>query len=458
MNVNFRRMSTFCAIVALMTSLFLLSSCKDDDPKEEAYLTVSEQPVSISPAGGTANVAVDTNTDDWTHSITGGDGWLTGTKTARAVVLTATANGLSTGKRTATLTVTSAKAKLTRTVTVEQETSFEPFLLVEQADVEIPLEGGDVVVTVQTNTDDWTFAFQEGGTGWLTGEKTATGVKLTASANNTGTDRTAKLVISSAMGGLSRTVDVKQFTFIPSLVLSPEGAVTLSYVGGEPTTITVTTNVSDWTVAKTQGWLTVERTGSTVTISATANPGGVDRSDVLSFTSASFPQVNKDVQVTQTGSYVNADWSLLMDNGDFDTHNMIFTDHNGYYRIERAEGDEAYFWIFVPRIMYEFLGVSTKRMITFEYQTQTTMSANNGYWFYGGPEKWDGLTAILTGNDYEATAGGIDPANETKWTPYQLNLQGANDNGWWKGFVRVICNAEPGTVMLIRNIEFVLVR
>jgi len=201
--------SAFVVITALIMSVSVFSSCSSTE-EENAFLTVSKESVSISPAGGSATVSVDTNTDDWTFSITGGAGWLTGEKTDDGVTLTATANNLGPATRTAMLTIASVKANVSKPVDVTQASSFTPYLLVAETSFEISEEGGELTVEVDTNTSDWTFSVS-GGDGWLmNGVKIDDGVKFTVEENPFVDDRTATVTISSALADVSEPVTITQ--------------------------------------------------------------------------------------------------------------------------------------------------------------------------------------------------------------------------------------------------------
>jgi len=284
-------------VFAALTSMFVLSSCGDKE--DEAYLDVSDDLVTLSPAGGSISITVETNTADWTYSLANGD-WISTEKKAQGIVLTASANALSSGARIATLTITSSKAGITRTVAINQPSSYSPYLVVTTpSPVAFAAEGEEKLVAVDTNVEDWTFNLT-GGDGWLTGLKTAEGVKLTAPINDLPVgSRTATLTIASEAAGVEASVVLNQSScFVASLVLSVESPIPLAAAGGE-LTIVVNSNVPDWTVGSNHLWLVVERTGSNVKISAEMNITIALRTAVLSFSSVAFPDVNKNIQVEQ---------------------------------------------------------------------------------------------------------------------------------------------------------------
>ena len=119
----FIKNSAFIVISVFVVTMFLLSSSCGEKETKKIYLNVSEQPVSISPAGETVTITVDTNIDDWSFALQNGS-WLTTEKTAASVKLTASENNLPTGVRSATLTISSTAANATRTVEVKQESNF----------------------------------------------------------------------------------------------------------------------------------------------------------------------------------------------------------------------------------------------------------------------------------------------------------------------------------------------
>ncbi|MDR1667417.1 MAG: hypothetical protein LBS03_06990 [Bacteroidales bacterium] len=286
---------TVATAIALM---IFCPSCGDNHPDGQTYLNVSAKKLLLPPNGGAVLLGVDTDTDDWTFSLTDGE-WLESEKTSGGIRLTATANDRSPETQTATLSVSSVKAGAAHTITVEQASAYVPYLHVADSRVEVPAGGGNTTVMVETNTTDWTFAVN-GGNGWLSGEKKPAGLLLTATQNaNPEGPRTAVLQISSPSSYLIINVTVSQTsTFSASLTLSEESPFAVAPAGGE-STIVVTASISDWTVESSETWLVAEKTiEGNVRLTFSQNVNEPLSADVI-FASASFPEVNRTLAVTQ---------------------------------------------------------------------------------------------------------------------------------------------------------------
>lgn len=444
MKRNFLKMT---AIALTGAAMALGISCNKEEDKPAAYLTVSEQPVSITPAGGTANIAVDTNTDDWNFTITDGDGWLSGEKTIKSVILTATANALPEGKRTATFTVTSAKAKLTRTVSIGQESSYTPYLTITKTMVLIPLLGIDEVVAVDTNTEDWTFSIT-GGEGWLTGQKAETGVKLTATFNESTDNRTAKLTVSSARAAVSREVEVEQ----DGIQFSASIRRNIPFKGRQETVFVETNLPDDWAVAVTTGgaWLTsatkeywerkeggeVVASGYNVLVTGARNTAESSRTAELTFTYSG--KTIGQFQVTQDPftDYYPCYFSKfdLKIGGD-----IIIDIHDDYHDFTGVGN------VFIEAFSAE-IEPDKEYYLTFELQTDDdqcifVVGASTDYWL-GWNDKWH-HGPIVKGL-------GIDPNNESKWMSYTFNLQPVIDLGWRSGTLLL---GVYGTRNLVKNLK-----
>ena len=321
---SFFKSSAIFVFAALTSTMFLLSSCDDED----AYLDVSDETVTFPAAGGSVTITVNANTD-WTYSFVGGD-WISDEKTATGITLTASANALSSGTRTSTMTVASSKGNITRTVAFNQPSSYYPYLSVSTTPVNFDPAGEEVLIEISTNVEDWTFSLT-GGDGWLTGAKVTEGLKLTALENNDlpeGSSRSASLTIESVAADVVKSIALSQRTsFTAYLNLSVEPPIILNGAGDE-LIIEVSSSTTNWDVKSNQPWLEVERTGSNVKLTVQQNtgfllskpgdpaPGGsfaALRTAVLSFTSEEFP-INKDVPVEQDRAVIEeglpATWML----------------------------------------------------------------------------------------------------------------------------------------------------
>jgi hypothetical protein len=156
------------------------------------YLNIKPENLPPLSANGTeVDINVDTNAEDWTVNVTEGD-WLTAAKSANGFKLTAQKNE-GYVSRTAVVTVSSTIYEIERIMEISQIADFKPYLTITPAtDQTLPRNGGQLDITVDTNIDDWDFTVDS----WLTGEKTATGIRLTFEKYY-GSNRTGTLTVSS---------------------------------------------------------------------------------------------------------------------------------------------------------------------------------------------------------------------------------------------------------------------
>ena len=464
--------SAFSVIAALTMTMSVLSSCKSTE-EEKAYLTVSDESVPISPVGGNVTVAVDTNTDDWTFVISGGSGWLTGEKIAEGVRLTATANDLPAGARTAILTVASVKANVNKPVTVTQGSSYTPYLTVDKTPVEIPADGGEATVEVDTNTDDWTFAITDGdGDGWLIGLKVADGVKLTAVKNPTFDDRTATLTISSVRADVSEEVVVTQMASIPALEFG-EPSITGKLIRG--TSLVDVNLVIPYVLAvgDESFTVTVQATGAAAAgISFAAEhqvsittPGAGD----ITIPLTGMPTVTGPVTFNFTTTYppdatigslvatveppppppYTPQMFTAVTTGFFVPNHMVFT---------AVSSTEFYFetnnfdpWIFFQPLTNVLPDAAT--LLCFDYKSEQTMQTGMQIYFssHGGDIEQNDVNSIRP-----PAANPLPPAAD--WTKVELDLEPMiKDLGWGTKtgvhYLRIDFGEFAGYTMHIRNIH-----
>ena len=172
------------------------------------YLTIEPTgTVTLDADGEVLNVAVNTNVADWTFDLDA-NSWLSAVKTATGLQLTAVENPYA-ATRSVTLRIIAEQHGLERTLTVTQRAA-GPFLDVSPDDTELSISNAAQVVeiTVDTNIADWTFYLDAND--WLTPEKTATGVKLTALENPNLATRSVTLRISAEEHDLEHSIIVTQ--------------------------------------------------------------------------------------------------------------------------------------------------------------------------------------------------------------------------------------------------------
>ncbi|MBO6170211.1 MAG: hypothetical protein J6O51_09640 [Bacteroidales bacterium] len=154
----------------------------------------------------------------------------------------------------------------------EQEASLE----LSPATITFTQDGGSENVTVTSDNNNWTVD-ETTVAEWLTVSRASSFVGLIVStAANTGSKRSASVKIKHSNGTLVKTLKVTQEGPLESdsISLSPSSFTFEAQPEG-PITITVTSNNDGWTIdeATVESWLTLSRSGNTVTVTAQANTG-----------------------------------------------------------------------------------------------------------------------------------------------------------------------------------------
>ncbi len=174
------------------------------------FLEINPENIEVSGNGAELNITINTSADDWTFSQDG-ESWLNIEKTAAGLKITVSSN--KTPKvRTAELSITSAMfPEIGKTIFVSQNPNI--FLDIVQESVGFPPYGGESVVEIETNLDNWNFSISEG---WVTAEKTASGLLLKANANPGDAELSALLTVFSSEfpDDIWKQIEVNQFTSI----------------------------------------------------------------------------------------------------------------------------------------------------------------------------------------------------------------------------------------------------
>ena len=270
-----------------------------DPDSDKNYLNIVPSSKSFDAKGGMSTIAIQSNTD-WKVTTSGSDGWLevgsmdgNGNKN---ISLNAKEN--TTDKnRSATLTLSwkDEKGKSQKTnvsVTqkgVQQAKKEELYLSVKSENVSFNDGGGNIPVTVKSNTS-WTVSAT--GDNWLTiGSKEGNGnktINLKAARNTSTSERGAEVTFTwkDNNGESKRTVvKVVQKSPAPYFSITQKG---LSYdAQGGDKSLTVKSN-TDWNATTDANWLSVGNTtgkgDKTLAVNAAKNPGKSERSAKITFT------------------------------------------------------------------------------------------------------------------------------------------------------------------------------
>ena len=256
-------------------------------------LSVSPSNQAVSPAAGSTNFSVTSNTG-WT--VNSNQTWCT-------VTPSGSGNGTITATYTANNTASARVANVTVTVAglspvVVTVTQAAPTLSVSPLNQAVASTSGSTDFTVTANTN-WTANSNQT---WCTVTPSGAGngtLTATFSQNNTAYARIANVTIS--VSGLSPVVvTVTQAGLTPTLSVTPANQNVTQAAGN--TAFTVTSN-SSWAATSDQTWCTVTPSGSengTITASYTSNPATAARIANIAVTVSGLPQVI--VTVTQAGS------------------------------------------------------------------------------------------------------------------------------------------------------------
>lgn len=177
-----------------------------------AYLSVSPTSVDIDQPGGSAEVEVSSDDNNWTIDASSVPDWLTAIKSGTKVTFSADAN--TEQKRSATVTINHSNGSLSKTVKVSQEGAVvDDILSLSAASISFGSTGNDpIVLTVTCNSNNWSI---DNSTvpSWLTvtPDNQSEPMTITVVAqDNTGEARNAEVVVNHPNGTLSRTLKVGQ--------------------------------------------------------------------------------------------------------------------------------------------------------------------------------------------------------------------------------------------------------
>ncbi|MDR1824536.1 MAG: DUF4091 domain-containing protein [Bifidobacteriaceae bacterium] len=268
-------------------------------------LSLSQTQWNTTDQAQSMSLQVTTTCSAWSTSTSAS--WLTRNVTYgvrnTTVTVTVSANATS-GTRTATLTVGGCgqTAQLTVTQAARATMTLSP------TSWAAPVPGGSQRVTITTNQPSWKVTIPAAASAWLTADKTsgAAGEYPTLTAATGGTARSA--VVTFAAG--SRTVTFLVTQAAATLTLSPAGT-WLPVNSGATRTVTVTTNLGQWT-ATGPAWVsfdtTTGTTGQKFTLTAQPNTGAA-RTGTVTVTALGLTRTFTVTQAAATLTLAPASWA-----------------------------------------------------------------------------------------------------------------------------------------------------
>ena len=308
-------------LAAVAMSLFSIS-CDKDDTQSDPFISITT-PSGVNPT----SITIEATAYSQDFTINSNAAWRIEKQPATANWLTISP---SEGSGDATIKVSAlANEQATRiqamlifysgdtklnALTIIQNPA-NAYLNVDPAQPDtIPADGGDLVLNVSTNAGTWDAQITGENSEWLTEkERTETSITFTAAKSSAPTDLTAKVVFSLASNpNLTQEVEVVQEAQNAAfLIIDPATPANIPMGGGD-ITLNINTNISDWDAAisgENSEWLAEkERTETSITFTAAANPNNAEQTATITFTSKEHPDFEETVTIKQ-----NAKEAIYMD-------------------------------------------------------------------------------------------------------------------------------------------------
>ncbi len=276
-----------------------------------AYITLSEEALEFDAEGGKAVITVESNFD-WKHTCY--NSWISVEKNEEdgSATITCSFSEVEDG-REGTVTF-SAGDGASNVASVElpivQGAYLMPRLTVETEDWHAPAVGELTTEIGVESTYEWTF---ETGANWLTGEKTETGIRLTAAQNSETAERTAEVVLTCADDYNSDSAKIKVTQDGAAYITISDEELAFSVL--ESSTIVSVESNYDWDYTCDSDWLTVAKasTGISLRITCPINYDTSDRGAVLTITAGDGAEnvTEKELKIVQEGC--NPEKALILE-------------------------------------------------------------------------------------------------------------------------------------------------
>ncbi|MDR1524449.1 MAG: hypothetical protein LBS79_04190 [Tannerella sp.] len=293
---------SFLKYAVMAFSMLLFSNCEEKEPDS---LSVSLTRLSFT-ADDTKKetVTVTTNVDAWGFKVS--DNWVIVEKEIGELLISVQKYNETGEPRQAEITISAGTADpvtIKITQIARDNLSVTPESLSYDAD-----ETGGKTVAITTSAQSWDATTD--ASSWINLGKQGNTLTVTVSSKNTGSSpRTATIRITAGSAS-EKTVTVTQAEQ-HTLSVSPSS---LSFTAGESgeQTVNVNTTASSWNATTEASWITLNKQGNTLRVSASANTGSSDRNATIIITAGNAPPTT--VSVTQSQGmtvYINAEGSYL---------------------------------------------------------------------------------------------------------------------------------------------------
>ena len=314
-----------------------------------------------------------------TVSITSSQSWCTVNKsslTTSGVFRLNVADNTECEVRTATVTLTDGKASASIAVTQKRSDACDPYFTLDSSTLAFKSTVDSLYVQVTTNINDPQFSFSGlpswlSAGSWVQGQETEKwSCKLTSTANNTGSKRTATVTVKS--GTLTQTFTVSQPSANAVLTIDPE-SVEFDFSGTPVQSVTVSSTVTGTFSASAPSWVTITSrntngTSYTIQFSCKENTGTADRTGDLIVTQGSN---NVRCNITQHYNTTELDTEGTISVGP-DGSNAAFTvksTSTGEFEISEIDIE----WLHIVRLVQQ--GTSA----TVEYYCDTNTGSARSY-------------------------------------------------------------------------------
>ena len=237
-------------------------------PTTLSITSPSSRTLSFGASGGSQTIQASSNIS-LTYSTSGLGSWCTVSQSGKNFTVQAK-NNTSTSSHSGTLTISTTDGAKSESFTIKQSGA-SATLTVDQPyskSYTFPATGGTYTIKVSSNTD---VKFSSTNlSDWCQRSVSGKEMTITASANDKTTTRSGSVTVRTADGSRSETISISQSAASPTLTVSPT-SLSFVYSPSYSKTVTVTTNLSDYTVESSQSWCTVTKYSTSFNVNCSTN-------------------------------------------------------------------------------------------------------------------------------------------------------------------------------------------
>ncbi len=224
---------------------------------------------------GDKTIAITTNAESW-DAISDAS-WITLTKQTGTLKVTIGTKNTQTTERTANIKITAGNAP---DITVKVTQGAATTLSANATSLSYEAtETGEKSVAISTNASSWSAT---ASASWITLSQNGNTLKVNVTSANTGTSARSANITINAGDATPVIISVTQAA-ATSLSINPTS---LSYGASETGTksVTITTNASSWDATASASWITLSKSGNTLSVRASTNTATSARSATITVT------------------------------------------------------------------------------------------------------------------------------------------------------------------------------